>query len=281
MKYELLMARAGEGAGDQMMALNCAHAWAKLYNVKVELEYHWNHEEDFKVVPSDQEQMAERTNLMHSKMMQPELVKLEHVWGSDVFEYHNSNNDLELRRLIRPRKWFFPKGRGNLHRRQSPFGAQSGQAEWSFSESPSDSRKIVMWDFEENLEAPKDFKMTSGISWKEIRATAKSLFPDYEFVHLTYRDSFERAYSEIKDCSFCLGYDGMWHLVARNFGKLFVTSTSDILHPHKLTNPLCSAFRGEQIFGYLEKLSKEPFLRMEQSVARNAHSRRMSFYYET
>jgi hypothetical protein len=34
-----------------------------------------------------------------------------------------------------------------------------------------------------------------------------------------------KAYEEIKRAEFCLGYDGMWHMVARNFGIPMITCT--------------------------------------------------------
>jgi len=277
------MARAGEGAGDMVLALNNCFAWAELYKTTVELEYHWVSDKDFKYVDADPETMGERVDLMHSKMMNPELVRVEHVWGSDVFEYHNAHNNLRLRAKIQPRKFFFPKkvGGGHLHPHinQVPFGGKMGQAEWEWAEKPTISKKIVMWDFELNREGVKEYKVPNrGIDWVHIREKAYELFPDYEFVHLTYRDSFQKAHDEIRDCAFCLGYDGMWHMVLRNFGKLFVTFTDNMSHCHANTVPSCSAFRDGQIFDYLERLSDPEFLAKEQRFSQYMHNRRMKWY---
>ena len=285
MTIDLLMSRAGEGAGDQVLALNCALGWAKVYGTPVELEYHWTAERDFKYVESDPEMMAERTDLMLSKMKTPDLIRVEHVWGSDVFDYHGFNaltqEALEGRRLITPRKWFFPKkpGSNRLHLNDIPFGGQSAQAEWAWADKPTRSNKIVMWDFELNREAVKDYKDPNrGIDWIDIRQKAYELFPDHEFVHLTYRDSFEKAYNEIRDCAFCLGYDGMWHLVARNFGKLFVTFTDNTKHARVQTYPSCMAFRDEKLFEYLEKLTRPTYLEQQQDTAQSYHQERMDWY---
>ena len=280
---DLIMARAGEGAGDMVLALNNSFAWAELYKTTVELEYHWVSDKDFKYVDTDPETMGERVDLMHSKMLNPELVRVEHVWGSDVFEYHNAHNNLALRAKIQPRKFFYPKkeGGGHLHPHihNVPFGGKQGQAEWEWAEKPTISKKIVMWDFDLNREGVKEYKVPNrGIDWIHIREKAYELFPDYEFVHLTYRDSFQKAHDEIRDCAFCLGYDGMWHMVLRNFGKLFVTFTDNISHAHKNTVPSCSAFRDEQIFEYLERLSDPEFLAKEQRFSQYMHNRRMKWY---
>lgn len=282
----VLMSRAGEGAGDQILALNCALAWAYLYETPVELEYHWYYDQDVKYVDGDPEMMGERTDLMLSKMWKPDLIHLEHVWGSDVFNYHGGDflfteEALEYRRIVQPRKWFLPQVTGSkeLHKKNIPFGGLTAQAEWTWAEEPSTSKKIVIWDFEQNREAVKDYKnVNRGIDWIHIREKAYKLFPDYEFVDLTYRDSFQKAYDEIRDCAFCLGYDGMWHLVARNFGKLFVTFTDNIQHAHKATYPSCAAFWNEQLFDYLEKLTDPEYLKIEQDVAYRWHRRRMEWY---
>lgn len=279
MTSQVLMARAHEGGGDQILALNCALAWAKTYNVTVELEYHWQSEQDFKYVESDPDFLGERFDLMHSKMKEPHLLQVEHVWGSEVFEYHGATDDYDLRRIITPRKWFMPH-QNNLHPNHVPFGAQLGQAEWTFSDSPKVSNKIVVWDYELNKEPPRKYKTSLCLTWSEVIESTQKLFPDHEIVVLSYRDSFERAYMEIKDCAFCLGYDGMWHLVARNFGKLFVTMTGDVSHTHRNTNPLCSAFfvEDDQILGYLSRLTDPEYLSVEQDIASRYHEKRMRWY---
>lgn len=272
-----IMARAGEGGGDQLLALNCAHAWAHLYGTKVELEYHWVSKEDFKYVASDPEFMSERVDLMHSKLLRPELVHVEHVWGSDVFEYHNAHDDLELRRTMVIKKWFIPKTSDDLHPYGRPFSALDGQAEWGFAEIPTKQKKIVMWDYAENRESPKEFKIHR--LWDtDMFETLTNTFPEYDIVRLTYRDSFARAYEEIRDCEFCFGYDGMWHIVARNFGKLFVNLTNDILHTHRMTNPRCAAFDDEKVYEYLSKLKDKEFLASEQKRTEDYHTMRMNQY---
>lgn len=267
------MARAGEGAGDQILALNCAFAWAKQHKTIVELEYHWVSDQDFKYVDSDPEFMGDRVDLMHSKMQEPELVHVEHVWGSVIFEQQTYED------VSAPRKWYFPNNRGLLHDKV-PFSGHAGRAEWSFSEPPRETNKIVVWDYEQNREPPREYKTSLDFTWSEVIDVARKLFPEHEIVSLSYRDSFEKAYNEIRNCSFCLGYDGMWHLVARNFGKLFVTQTGDVRHTHENTYPNCSAFNvsGDHIIKYLSRLSDPEYLKVEQGIARRYHEKRMSWY---
>ncbi len=283
---ELMMARAGEGAGDQLMALNAAHAWASHYNTKVELEYHWHRPEDYKWVESDPECMAERTDRVHSKLLYPETVEVIHLWGSDLFDYHGThgregkNADIDLRREIDPKRWLFPKkpDAGSLHD-SVPFGKQLGFAEWSFSEKPTQSKTIAFWDYSLNKEMPNENKIPKEYLLDEVLSQLSESFPDHQIIHLTYRDTFEEAYNVIRDCEFCVGYDGMWHVLARNFGKLFVTYTRNMRHSHENTNPVCSAFNSRQILGYIESIGKnEDHLRREQTLALRHHQFRMEFY---
>ena len=278
MKYETLMARAGEGAGDQVLALNCAHAWAHWYNTPVELEYHWVAPEDFKFVETDPERMAERTDLIHSKMLHSELVSIEHVWGSDVFEYHNSQDDIILRGKINPKKWFFPRRDDAPHSDMLPFGHWGAAAEWEFAEAPTHSNTIAVWDYKENKDRPQAIKIADEYLWDEIWEKLAEVFPDHKMIRLSYRDSFDKAYTTIRDCHFCVGYDGMWHLLVRNFGKLFVNHTYDMQHSHTNTNPLCSAFRTRQVLHYIELLGEPVFLKSECAIASRYHEKRMDQY---
>lgn len=282
---ELLMARAGEGAGDQLMALAAAHGWASHYNTKVQLEYHWNRPEDYKWVESDPEHMAERTDRMHSKLLYPETVEVIHLWGSDLFDYHGTydgtEKSTELRRVINPKKWLFPRkpDAHSISCDNVPFGKQQGYAEWSFSEKPTQAKTIAFWDYNLNRELPNGNKVPGEYLWGEIRSRLSESFPDHQIINLTYRDSFEEAYRVIRDCEFCVGYDGMWHLVARNFGKLFITYTRNMGHSHGNTNPVCSAFNTRQILGYIESLGKnEDYLTREKNLALRHHQFRMEFY---
>jgi hypothetical protein len=278
------MARAGEGAGDQLMALNIAHAWASHYNTKVELEYHWNRPEDYKWVESDPERMAERTDRMHSKLLYPETVEVIHLWGSDLFDYHGTysmgEEGLHLRREISYKRWLFPrKPDASYISNQVPFAKQLGSAEWTFSEKPTQSKTIAFWDYSLNKELPNSNKVPREYLWEEIRAQLSESFPEHRIVNLTYRDTFEEAYSVIRDCEFCVGYDGMWHRVARNFGKLFITHTLMMDYSHRNTNPVCSTFNSRQILGYIESLGKnEDYLMREKNLASRHHEFRMEFY---
>lgn len=275
---DILAARAGEGAGDQLLALNNAHGWAHYYNVDVELEYHWSVSEDFRYVETDPETVAERVGNMHLKLRGSSRVNVEHIYESDIFERYLAK-DFDHSELIKPKKWFWPDvgHNGIIHCERSPFGLMSGNAEWEFEESPTTTKKIVYWDWSKNRESPQEFK-DAYLDWEEILEKAQKLFPNHEFVQLTYRDSFEKAYQEIKDCEFCLGYDGMWHIVARNFGKLFVCPTGNTRFGQVHTNPSGSLFTSVQFYEYLEKISEPSYLEKEQRVTETYHQRRMVFY---
>ena len=294
----ILCHRAGEGAGDQILALNCAHAWARTYQTPVELEYHWVSDSDFKYMDCDPETMLERMCMMEERMLQSRYpVHVEHVWGSDLFDYHGATamtqEALEHRRLVKPVKWFLPfekihnisRKSKRLHPGNVPFGAQAGNAHWTWKDTPTSTNKIVMWDHSLNRESVKDYKVTDeelrgDLTWVDVRAHVESCFPDHEIVSLSYRDSFLKAYEEIRTCKFVVGYDGMWHQVARNFGKLFVVATDNIIHTYRMTNPYSSAFRTfKELNSYIDRLAHEKgFLDLEVNQAARYHEIRMEWY---
>jgi len=288
MSTDILMTKAGPGAGDMLSSLNCACAWAKHYDVDVELEYHWKESQDFFYHPKDTEKLGQRAHMILQDLRGSERVNLVHVWESDLFEYHNSHHNHSLRRKINPIRWIVPSDRakdilhiGKHHKdRLVPFSISSGSAEWEFKESGETKKKIVVWSWEKNRESPQEMKIVN-IDWELfIHNDLRLMFPDYEIVELTYRDSYRKAYSEIKDCSFCVGYDGMWHVIPRNFGKLFVCITGNNYHCLKHTNPGSAAFLlPGQFYGFLNSMAESPEkMKKEINYTKLYHTKRMEWY---
>ena len=291
MSTDILMTKAGPGAGDMLSALNSACAWAAHYNTDVELEFHWNVPEDYLYHPKDKEKVGERATMILEDLKDSHRVNLVHVWDSTLFDYHNSDHNSKLRRLINPIRWIVPSvySKDELHIGSSsgndklvPFSLFFGGAEWDFKESPPEEpkKKIVVWSWELNREPPQEMKMFPMDWGTFIRSDLLLMFPGYQIVELTYRDSYRKAYSEIKDCSFCVGYDGMWHLIPRNFGKLFVSITGNNTHSIKHTNPSSASFVFPgQFYGFLNDMANSPdVMKKELSYAKSFHKKRMEWY---
>ena len=292
MSTDILMTKAGPGAGDMLTALNCAYGWAAHYDVNVELEYHWSEPKDFFYHSADPEKLGERIQTMsrYMKSVSPNTVEVINVWNSDLFDYHGAQGDYLERYKLNPIRWILPPDKVNdsLHftgkqkRNNTPFGSFYGMAEWDWEEPAiEDKKKIVYWDYSQNREEPQEMKITNSFSSLFAKTELQKIaFPDYELVELTYRDSFEHAYNHIRDCSFCIGYDGMWHMIARNFGKLFICATGNPQHTQRHTNPGSAAFFNEYMFfGYIYKVAENrEFLEKEINYAKMFHQRRMEWY---
>ena len=270
------------------LALNTAHGWASYYGTPVEMVYHWaRHESDEKVHPDDPETVGERLDTMFSYMGTPPYpVKITHEWDSSFFLAAKQFKELpqDLRRVmehsIRHVHIETESDRGEFPMNAYPFHLRFC-ADWYWKDAPNYTKTIAYWDYKYNLEPPKNYKV-HGIhqeGWDSIRRSLMEWFPEHTLVPLTYRDSFEHAYQVIRDCDFVVGYDGMWHMVARNFGKQFVSYTGDPYLANKLTVP--NGIHHSNISEFIETLinMRDPaVLKWEKDYARSMHQGRLAYY---
>ena len=274
---DILMAKAGEGAGDMVLALNICHTWAIYHNTDVELEYHWREKQDFKVMPEDPETVAERVNNMNTRMPNPDRVTVIHLFDSDIFFTQGSPSiwesgpeALEERRLLTPKRWFPDI---------APMVAM-GSARYRWSEEPTTTKTIVTWDSSQNTYPLRKNKKTRN-DWGYMRDYIQDRFPEHKIISLSYRDSFDTAYNAIRDCEFCFGYDGMWHLVAENFGKLLVVLNDHHGEYKTLITPDASIHNSDEILPYIDSISDKQFLRSEQTRMKETHQGHMEWLDET
>ena len=284
---EILHTRGGEGAGDIIGALNVAAAWSAHYNRHVHLCLHWGKDRygnpytgDFKVMPEDPESIEDRYRHVYERLWKNDIFSYENVWGSDMFSYVDMlMEDNELRRKYKPKRWISESGALEDTEEAIPFHKGCG-AEWRWNELPTVKKKICAWSPLQNSEDIKSYKShpLGVIHWNDLFNSLRYMFPDYEIVKLTYRDDFRDVYEHIRDCAFCIGYDGMWHVVAKNFGKLFITATTDISVSHSVTNPHAPAFRlPEQFYQFIHNCAyEEGFLKREQELAHSYHNYRLA-----
>lgn len=226
---EKIQTKGGEGSGDIVWSLNLAHAWSALNDAPVELEVHWPEKSEFLYHPDDQETIQARWQLMHEKYFESHRVYCHHVYDSQLFADCWNMTDQEERRRLKPKRLHFHTN-AKVPRDfdwNMPF-AEIGCASWRWKESRQPENKIIFWTPKDNREEVKDYKRAGDLTlenWYIVKHELTRRFPDHEIVELTYRDSFIKAYEEIKKAKFCLGYDGMWHMVARNFGVPMITCT--------------------------------------------------------
>ena len=268
---EVLMAKAGEGAGDMVVSLNVAHWWANHYGTVVELEYHWREKQDFKVMPQDPETVAERMDDMHSRMANPNRVEVIHLFDSDIFYTQGDPSMWEegeaalIKRIeYKPTRWFFPRIPDIVSENTETGNVLRPRGQWS--EKPRTTKTIVMWDSSQNADVLRYTKKTR-CDWGYMRDYIQDRFPEHKIISLSYRDSFDTAYNAIRDCEFCFGYEGMWHLVAENFGKLLICLTEQ--DAEMTATPDAKVLSGKRVLPYIDAISNKETLKQEQTLFYN------------
>lgn len=272
---DTLHVRGGAGAGDQILQLATAHAWSARHDCKVDLNIHWSDQsQDWYYSPEDTETVAQRLQYMHDAMHENHRVTIEHFWESDMFSYADClHDDEEARKRLKPPRYFLESQTPT--REKFPF-ADHWFADWKFVGAPHRRDKtIVYWTSGRNVEPIRHYK--DAMDWYLFDYSMHRMFPDHQIIELTYRDPFAKAYRAIQGCDFCVGYDGMWHYVARLFGKHFITCTGDTQLASHCTTPQESAFSLQRDFWkHLESLRNPTTLETMVEYSANCHSKRLA-----
>ena len=198
--------RGTYGVGDFMQALNVCHRYCYDYNLgQVNLEMHWEHDEDYIYHPKDPETIVERMTWIHEKYKEPERVLVTHVFNS--MEFHYDDVDQKVKR-----RFEFDNDR------YDPTGAPPN--DWVFAEREwqKPEKRIVIWTPSYNKEQPRRWKRwLTEDDWSDIIELLR--WDGWVLTELTYRTPIRAAYDQIQRCKFVVSYDGMWHYIARNFCK--------------------------------------------------------------
>lgn len=231
--------RGTPGVGDFMWALNCVHLHAYQTNTKINLEMHWEHDEDYLHHFEDPETVIERMHYIHNFYHRQDDVVITHVFNSDGrYSDWSFDDDVILedgrKRII---------GRNTLKNR---FEFESGvysdvkgnpapKNDWLFRKDAFqqvDKNKIVIWRPTFNAETPRTWKrLLTDSHWDDI--IKKLLRAGLNVTELTYRTPVSESLYHISTCRLVLCYDGMWHYVAKNFAKpLAVISAEGITKYH-------------------------------------------------
>ena len=143
--------------GDFMHALNVCHRYCYDYNLgQVNLEMHWEHDEDYIYHPKDPETIVERMTWIHEKYKEPERVLVTHVFNS--MEFHYDDVDQKVKR-----RFEFDNDR------YDPTGAPPN--DWVFAEREwiKPEKRIVIWTPSYNKEQPRRWKRwLTEDDWSDI-----------------------------------------------------------------------------------------------------------------
>lgn len=200
------------GIGDSMQALNVCHNYSWKNKTKVNLEMHWSHGEYHLESLKDPETIIQRTNWIHTQYHRQDDVTLTHVFNSDLFMSGNFGPAHKVRQI-------FDSGH------TEPF-----ESDWIFKPESfvEKKKKIVIWTPTYNTQAPRTWKrFLTDDDWYDIIKLLS--WEGWILTELTYRTPIEEAFNHIAEADFIVCYDGMWHYIARNFGKpMFVPSWEGI-----------------------------------------------------
>ena len=232
---ELITWRGTPGVGDFMWALNCAHNYCYHNNIKVNLEFHWEHDENHLHHFEDPETIVERLEYLHNFYHHKDDVTVTHVFNSDGrYTDWSYNDDLvseddgnvriaAIRRPNKSRFWF------QSDKYSDKEGSPPPDSNWIFREDAFrdiDKNKIVIWRPTFNAEVPRTWKRRlTNDDWDDIISSLRQA--GLYVVELTYRTPVSEALYHISTCRLILSYDGMWHYIARNLCRPMVVVSDE------------------------------------------------------
>ena len=234
MDVEKVKWRGTHGVGDFMQALNVCHRYSFDHNdTPVNLEMHWEHDEDYLYHPNDPETIIERMRKIHKLYHESERVEVTHVYNSKEFYYEDSEEKDK-------RRYEFASGR------YDPTGAPPN--DWIFRESEyvEPERRIVIWTPHYNREQPRRWKrwLTSD-DWYDIIQLLR--WEGWILQEINYRTPILEAYNAIKKSRFVVSYDGMWHYISRNFAKPHLIPSKEGITSYNTPNAVKLKTREEML----------------------------------
>lgn len=237
---ELVTWRGTPGVGDFMWALNSCHRYAADYDVrKINLEFHWEHGEDYLHHFEDPETIIERCNYIHNFYHQKDRVEVHHIYNAhgryrdwkyaDDVVNEDGINRVAAKTINKNRFWF----ESGIY--DDKPGGVIPNNDWIFREDAFkdySNKRIVFWRPTFNAEKPRTWKrLFSDSDWDILIRHFQSL--GFEMHELSYRTPVSEAMYLISTARMVICYDGIWHYIAKNFARpLAVVSGEGITKYH-------------------------------------------------
>lgn len=238
---ELVTWRGTPGVGDFMWALNSCHQYAADYNIrKINLEFHWEHDEDYYHHFEDPETIIERLEYIHSFYHDKERVEVHHVYNAtgrysdwkysdDVVLEKNGDRRVAAIQRKKARFWF------QSGKYTDEDGGNIPDNNWIMRKDAMQEtvpNRLVFWRPTWNAEKPRTWKR---LFTQEDWDIAIQLLRDkgFECHELSYRTPVSEAMYLISTARLVLCYDGIWHYLAKNFARpLGVVSSEGVTKYH-------------------------------------------------
>ena len=221
MKGSNMMVRGTPGAGDFMFTMCSAIYAANLLKTKINIIFYWDHDLEYEHNFEDPESIYQKLDWFYSRLYNNHLITYEHVTNFDLKKTFDGNMMLNLEQTA-----------ANKHSKNMPKGVSS----WKFKKHLYDievfPKKVTVWRFKFNSAPPSSWKTEyDDAYWDNICETLIS--KGYDVHIIDYRTPIREAFYHIQTSRFVMGYDGMWHYLARMLYKpTIITGSNSIVKMH-------------------------------------------------
>ena len=224
---ELVTWRGTPGVGDFMWALNSCHRYATDNDVsKINLEFHWEHGEDYLHHFEDPETIIERCDHIHNFYHDKDRVEVHHIYNAQGryrdWKFNDdvvleSNGEKRIAAIMREKaRFWFQSGHYT-----DKTGDRAPDNNWIFRKDAFQdivSNRIVFWRPTWNAEQPRTWKRQfTNEDWDQLINHFKAL--GFDMHELSYRTPASEAMYLISTARMVICYDGIWHYVAKNFAR--------------------------------------------------------------
>lgn len=248
LKDNNLLVRGTPGSGDFMFTLCTGFYIANLLNTKIHITFHWKHGEDFVYHFEDPETIFEKIDYFFSLCYNNHNVTYSHEYNSTM----DFKGEMLLNLSIpnkRPKQTTMPMGLNS----------------WKFKDHIMNRetiyRKVVVWRFKNNAESPSKWKRTySDKYWDDVVDELQD--QGWSVTEICYRTPIRSVLYHLQTCELAMGYDGMWHYVARMLYKpTIITGDNNIIASHNpqavhFYNPSKDMKKGDDLMSFVKKFDK-------------------------
>lgn len=249
LKDNNLLVRGTPGAGDFMFTMSTAFYLSNMLRTRMNLIFYWEHGPDYEHHFEDPESIFEKIDFFHSICYKNEMITYEHIYNFETDDLFQGQMLLNLERSDKsdPEELNVPKGLNS----------------WKFKphimNNISEERKIALWRFRYNAETPSAWKRSyTNDHWDQVHETL--IKNGWNVVELCYRTPIREVLYHMQTAKLCMGYDGMWHYMARMLYKpTIITGDSTIVNVHNpqampFFSPEKDAKRSHDLMSFVEDL---------------------------
>ena len=223
-----LLVRGTIGAGDFMFTMCTAAYVANILKTNINVIFYWSHDLDYQHHFEDPESIFEKIDWFHSIIHNNHTLTYEHVINADLEKMFKGKMIKNLERTdIKGVMQHLPKGLNS----------------WKFKDHLYTQviapKRVCVWRSTFNAETPSTWK-TSYTNEDWNRAIETLILKGYRIQEIDYRTPIREAFYILQTSRFVMGYDGMWHYLARMlFKPTVITGDNTIIRTH---NPQAMCF---------------------------------------